>query len=132
MYEYLKRQCAARSPDQQHLTTGQLMFASSVSKVIASVVAYPHEIVRSRLQDAGHARRLNQQSSSSKTNFREYKNVRDAVRTIAREEGIRGFYRGIVPALLRTVPAAVLTLISYEKLKDSLSDNDGQASVKEQ
>ncbi len=124
MYEYLKQKCAARSsPEQHHLSSGQLMFASSVSKLIASCVAYPHEIVRSRLQDAGHARRLHQQSSTSNTNFREYKNVRDAVKTIAEEEGIRGFYRGILPALLRTVPAAVLTLLSYEKIKDFLSDN---------
>jgi len=121
----LKKQCAARSssPDQQHLSTGQLMFASSLSKLVAACVAYPHEIVRSRLQDAGHARRLQQQSSN--VQFREYKNVRDAVRTIAREEGIRGFYRGLLPALLRTVPAAVLTLLSYEKIRDSLDDSYG-------
>jgi solute carrier family 25 folate transporter 32 len=96
LYEYLKKKCAASSSsEQQHLSTGQLMFASSLSKLIASFVAYPHEIVRSRLQDAGHARRLHQQSSNPNTNFREYKNVRDAVKTIANEEGIRGFYRGI-------------------------------------
>jgi solute carrier family 25 folate transporter 32 len=132
LYEYLKKKCAASSSsEQQHLSTGQLMFASSLSKLIASFVAYPHEIVRSRLQDAGHARRLHQQSSNSNTNFREYKNVRDAVKTIANEEGIRGFYRGIIPALLRTVPAAVLTLLSYEKIKDFLDDNYGKTSVKQ-
>ncbi|CAF0942648.1 unnamed protein product [Adineta ricciae] len=131
MYEYLKKRCAVNSSSEHHLSTGQLMFASSVSKVIASVVAYPHEIVRSRLQDAGHARRLQKQSLTAATNFREYKNVRDAVQTIAKEEGIRGFYRGIVPALLRTVPAAVLTLLSYEKIRDSLSDNYGEASIQQ-
>jgi len=133
LYEYLKKKCAtsSSSEQQQHLSTGQLMFASSLSKLIASFVAYPHEIVRSRLQDAGHARRLHQQSSKPNTNFREYKNVRDAVYTISREEGIRGFYRGIIPALLRTVPAAVLTLLSYEKMKDFLSDNYGEISTQQ-
>ena len=99
------------------------MFASTVSKLIASSVAYPHEIVRSRLQDAGHARRIQPQSSTSTTNFRVYNNVWDAVQTIAKEEGLRGFYRGISATLIRTIPAAILTLLSYEKMREYLTDN---------
>jgi solute carrier family 25 folate transporter 32 len=106
------------------------MFASSVSKLLASCVAYPHEIIRSRLQDAGHARGIQQQSSTPTTKFREYKNVRDAVQTIARDEGLRGFYRGLLPTLMRTVPAAVLTLLSYEKMTEFLTDNCSDTSAK--
>ena len=99
------------------------MLASSLSKLVASFVAYPHEIVRSRLQDAGHAR---QSSNRPPTYHREYRNVRDAIRTIAVEEGLRGFYRGIVPTLVRTVPAAVITLSSYEKMHEFLTDRFGE------
>lgn len=117
-YEYLKSKCSEYSKDD-HLSTGQLIFASSTSKLFASCIAYPHEVVRSRLQDAGHARHIQQQSP----NFHEYKNVRHAVRSIIKEEGVRGFYRGLPATLLRTIPAAVLTLLSYEKMRDFLSDN---------
>jgi solute carrier family 25 (mitochondrial folate transporter), member 32 len=102
-----------------HLSTCQLIVASSVSKITASCIAYPHEIVRSRLQDAGH---VQQRSSISRENRRQYRNVRDALRTISRDEGLRGFYRGLWPTLLRTVPAAILTLLSYEKMKDFLTE----------
>ncbi len=97
---------------------------------MASCVAYPHEVIRSRLQDPGHAQRTQQQSSTSIVQYSVYKNVRDAVQTIAREEGLRGFYRGLLPTLLRTVPAAVLTLSSYEKMREFLADNFSDNSAK--
>jgi len=120
MYEYLKKKSSEFSHDHR-LSTGQLIFASSTSKLFASCIAYPHEVVRSRLQDAGHARHVEQQQQS--LNLHEYKNVRHAVRSIIREEGLRGFYRGLQATLVRTVPAAVLTLLSYEKMREFLSDN---------
>ncbi|UJR14062.1 hypothetical protein I4U23_001059 [Adineta vaga] len=135
LYEYLKKKCAiyssssSSSSSNHHSSTGSLILASSVSKFVASCIAYPHEIVRSRLQDAGHARSLQQQSSTPTTKFREYKNVRDAIQTIARDEGIRGFYRGLSATLIRTVPAAVLTLSTYEKMREYLGDNFSEQSV---
>lgn len=118
----MKQRLADPSSPDRRLSTTKLIIASALSKFVASWIAYPHEIIRSRLQDAGHAQNLQQQNPNETIQFRQYKNVRDAFQTIAREEGLRGFYRGLQPTLLRTVPAAVLTLLSYEKVKDFLVD----------
>lgn len=118
------------APSDSQPSTSQIIFASTVSKIVATCIAYPHEVLRSRLQDTGHAQHLHQQSSKSTTTFHEYTGVRDAITTIAREEGMRAFYRGLVPGLLRSVPAAVLTLSSYEKIKQFLGDHFSEVDIK--
>jgi solute carrier family 25 folate transporter 32 len=44
----------------------------------------------------------------------------DACRTIMREDGIKGFYRGCATNLLRTTPAAALTFTSFELIARGL------------
>lgn len=73
---------------------------SSASKILAVACTYPFQLVRARIQDQHQT----------------YKNVIDVVIKTMQHEGIYGFYKGIIPCLIRVTPAASLTFIVYENL----------------
>ena len=43
---------------------------------------------------------------------------------ILRAEGVRGLYRGILPEYYKVVPSIGIVFMTYEKLKQVLSDID--------
>jgi solute carrier family 25 phosphate transporter 23/24/25/41 len=56
-----------------------------------------------------------------------YKSIFDAIRIIVMEEGFRGFYKGIVPNLLKVAPSMASSFLSFELARDffvSLGDDD--------
>ncbi|GBG63109.1 hypothetical protein CBR_g36596 [Chara braunii] len=107
IYEYLKQRLAEKSQVAVgELSVQQLALASSASKVVASTLTYPHEVVRSRLQE---------QTRASGEPLK-YTGVMDCLRKTYKEEGPRGFYRGCGTNLFRTTPAAVVTFTSFEMI----------------
>lgn len=77
--------------------------AAASAKLIAAIIAYPHEVLRTRLR----------QLPDSQGNIK-YTGLGQAIKTIWREEGALGFYGGLTAHLLRTVPNAAIIFLSYE------------------
>lgn len=44
----------------------------------------------------------------------------DILRTISKEEGVRGLYRGILPNFLKVIPAVSIGYVVYEQIKTML------------
>ncbi|XP_050233819.1 calcium-dependent mitochondrial ATP-magnesium/phosphate carrier protein 3-like [Mercurialis annua] len=80
----------------------------TLSGTLGATCVYPLQVVRTRMQaqrpDTGTA----------------YKGMSDAFRRTFAHEGIRGFYKGIFPNMLKVVPSASITYMVYEAMKKSL------------
>lgn len=112
VYERLKISfhcCSDESePNNSKIDLSRLILASSVSKMIASVVSYPHEILRTRMQ--------------LKSDLPKHlKRMIPLIKITYRQEGILGFYSGFMTNLVRTLPASAITLVSFEYMRNFLT-----------
>lgn len=84
-----------------------LMLAAAFSKGCASCIAYPHEVIRTRLREEGT----------------KYKTFCQTARLVAREEGYTAFYRGLLAQLVRQIPNTAIVLSTYELIVYLLEDH---------
>ncbi|KAJ2341389.1 Pyrimidine nucleotide transporter, mitochondrial, partial [Coemansia sp. RSA 2618] len=110
IYEQLKRVVKKRSDDSgrnpQAKTVAnwfEYFGAAASAKLMASVVTYPHEVLRTRLRQPPDS-----------NGMVKYRGLVNSAKIIFAEEGIRGFYGGLTPHLLRTVPNASIMFLAYE------------------
>ncbi|KAK9765413.1 hypothetical protein K7432_006276 [Basidiobolus ranarum] len=106
LYERLK--LVLKSRDNKSFGTFSILVASSSSKMVASIITYPHEVIRTRLQ--------NQVMRPFK-----YVSIMQTIQMIYREEGWTAFYKGMPTNLIRTVPASALTILTYELMMVKLN-----------
>lgn len=84
------------------------MYAALVSGTVTCLITNPLWLVKTRIQ-------------AQDTRALEYSNTWGAFSAIHREEGLRGFYRGLVPSLWG-VSHITLQFPLYESLKQMLAE----------
>ncbi|KAL8771349.1 MAG: hypothetical protein Q9209_003255 [Squamulea sp. 1 TL-2023] len=108
-YEQFKRHRASRlEGGERSLTTVDYLWLSGASKLFAGSVTYPYQVVRSRLQ----------MYEAEQT----YKGVKDAIAQTWKQEGLRGFYKGLGPNMVRVLPSTWITFVVYEKTRELLPE----------
>lgn len=78
--------------------------AAATSKFIAACIAYPHEVIRTRLRQP------------AENGVRKYTGLYQCLRLVAKEEGAAALYGGMTPHLLRVVPNAAIMFFCYEAI----------------
>uniref|UniRef100_A0A915E086 Mitochondrial folate transporter/carrier n=1 Tax=Ditylenchus dipsaci TaxID=166011 RepID=A0A915E086_9BILA len=84
--------------DSELATFDYLLF-SAMSKISSTVLTFPYQVLRTRLQDQ-HA---------------SYNGVVDCATKTFRREGMGGLYKGMWVAILKQLPNGVVTYVVYEK-----------------
>ncbi|KAF5092432.1 hypothetical protein D0Z00_004589 [Geotrichum galactomycetum] len=77
--------------------------AAGAAKFLASLISYPHEVVRTRLRQAP------QENGKPK-----YTGLVNCFKTVIKEEGFISMYSGLTPHLLRTVPNSIIMFGTWE------------------
>lgn len=88
------------------LSNAEYVIMSGVSKVAAILLTYPYQVVRSRIQNH--------------TTSHIYPNISTCIRLTYTQEGLRAFYKGLVPNLVRILPGTCVTFVVYENVSWAL------------
>jgi len=135
LYEYFKMKFTGfgmgeHPPEDSGANWIGISAATFLSKICASTATYPHEVLRTRLQTQqrqtgiapdGSGRVAGLASSDGMPVHARYTGILNMCKVILQEEGWRGFYVGIGTNLVRAVPAAMTTMITYEWLRSTFS-----------
>jgi solute carrier family 25 folate transporter 32 len=89
----------------------------SWSKFVAVVITYPLTTIRTRVQQDQY---FNNRSEAK------YHSVRDVMVHMMKDEGFRGFYKGILPNMMKGIPQRGIYFYFYELFKrDFIEAPDG-------
>ncbi|XP_060682192.1 mitochondrial uncoupling protein 2 [Hemiscyllium ocellatum] len=97
----------------EHVGVGSRLLAGCTTGAMAVAFAQPTDVVKVRFQA---------QANLSSPN-RRYNGTIEAYKTIAKEEGVRGLWKGTFPNITRNAIVNCTELVTYDLIKDLLMKN---------
>ena len=91
------------------ITLGEQFAIAQIVSIVAGTLCYPIDSVRRRLM----------MQAGQPANTRQYVNSVDAFQKILTTEGVKGFYLGLGPNIVRSIAGALL-LVSYDIFREGL------------
>ncbi|CAF1256632.1 unnamed protein product [Rotaria sp. Silwood1] len=110
-YETFKR--LVGQTQTHEISVIEKFLCGSAAGFTASALIYPMKTIKTRL-------------TIRKTN--EYKSIMDCIMKIYRGEGLRAFYKGLLPSALAILPASGIELALYETLKRRIESYQGHVT----
>jgi solute carrier family 25 (mitochondrial carnitine/acylcarnitine transporter), member 20/29 len=100
VFEYLMSSDAARNNVQRKdIPSTKVALYGGLAGEALWLASYPFDVVKSKMQSDGFGRQMR------------YKSMRDCFGQTWRQEGMRGFWKGIGPTMLRAMPVSAGTFV---------------------
>ncbi|TVY22069.1 putative mitochondrial carrier protein, partial [Lachnellula hyalina] len=110
-YGKTRRRMAERSPGVQ------IACGAGMAALFSAAFIHPLELVKTRYQVA----------TSGTVAASDREGLMQVVRNVRRENGVRGFYAGFTPTVMRSVPSAIIMMSVFEYLKAERKEGVEQA-----
>ncbi|XP_001512822.1 mitochondrial uncoupling protein 3 isoform X2 [Ornithorhynchus anatinus] len=111
LYDSVKQLYTPAGSEQSSIAVRLL--AGCTTGAMAVTCAQPTDVVKVRFQACVQL----------EPGSRKYSGTVDAYRTIAREEGVRGLWKGTVPNITRNAIVNCAEMVTYDLIKESLTDH---------
>ncbi|KDP24457.1 hypothetical protein JCGZ_25021 [Jatropha curcas] len=98
-----------------------IFVAAAISGAAAKTVTAPLDRIKLLMQT--HGVRAGQESAKKAIGFIE------AITLIGKEEGLKGYWKGNLPQVIRIIPYTAVQLFTYETYKKLFTGKDGELSV---
>jgi solute carrier family 25 carnitine/acylcarnitine transporter 20/29 len=109
-FEYLMNADAARNAIlRKDIATWKIAFYGGLAGEALWLASYPFDVVKSKMQSDGFGK------------GQRYKTMTDCFRQTWRAEGIRGFWKGLGPTLLRAMPVSAGTFAVVEMTMNAIN-----------